>query len=263
MNFLTDKWDEHKARQQARSDARTRIMAFSTRPVDDAAVEGVRQAVRDASSLMKSADLRKTLDSAWLTQVNAFLSDDVMTVDEEQQLFSFADALGMTYSDVPRLAEAWRRVEIARVNDGRLPVVHSPTIMTKKNEIVHGEFAASLMKEVVVRQFQGGSSGFSVPVGGGIRFRTGSFKGRSVVVGTQLQQEDAGTLAVTSTRAVFAGSKKTLEMRWDKLVNLEGFADGLRFNVSNRQKASLFQVPAAELAACMISAAAAQAIATT
>jgi len=62
---------------------------------------------------------------------------------------------------------------------------------------------------------------------------------------------------VTSSRTVFVGQKKTLEFRKDKLVGLEQFTDGIRLNVSNRQTASLFTMPAGQspsIAAALISA---------
>lgn len=67
-------------------------------------------------------------------------------------------------------------------------------------------------------------------------------RGRSVVVGTDLVVDDIGVFTVTSKRALFTGSKKTLEFRRDKLVGMEQFEDGLRLNVSNRQTASTFKI---------------------
>jgi hypothetical protein len=75
----------------------------------------------------------------------------------------------------------------------------------------------------------------------GVSYRVGQVRAHSVVVGTQLQVQDTGTLAITSNRAVFIGRQKTLEFRYDRLLGMEQFRDGLRLNVSNRQAASLFR----------------------
>ena len=100
------------------------------------------------------------------------------------------------------------------------------------------------MKEVAIRQYQAGTSSVSVPLGGGIRYRVGGVRGRSVVIGSELVATDTGVLAlVTSQRTVFTGQAKTLEFRNDKLVGMEQYTDGLRLNVSNRQTASLFKLP--------------------
>ena len=42
------------------------------------------------------------------------------------------------------------------------------------------------MKEVIDREFRGGSRGVSVPIAKGVRFRTGSFRGKSVVGGSHM-----------------------------------------------------------------------------
>jgi hypothetical protein len=114
------------------------------------------------------------------------------------------------------------------------------------------------MRERDVRQFRGGSSGVSVPVGFGIRYRVGAFRGQSVVVGTELVVQDSGVLYVTSQRALFTGRAKTLEFRHDRLVGFEQYTDGLRLNVSNRQTASLLLMNHPSIAAALIQAAASQ-----
>jgi hypothetical protein len=42
------------------------------------------------------------------------------------------------------------------------------------------------MREVIDREFRGGSRGVSVPIAKGVRFRTGSFRGKSVVGGSHM-----------------------------------------------------------------------------
>jgi len=122
-----------------------------------------------------------------------------------------------------------------------LPEVASPHILAKKGEVVHYECPANLMKEVGVRQYQGGYSGFSFPIGKtGIRYRVGATKGHSVQVGTQLQVADSGLLSITNKRVVYTGSRKTVDMPYSRLINLTAYSDGIQFHLSNRVNASLF-----------------------
>jgi hypothetical protein len=100
------------------------------------------------------------------------------------------------------------------------------------------------MKEVATREFRGGGQGVSFRIAKGVRYRVGGFRGRSVVVGSELQVQDTGSLSVTSGRVVFLGQKKTIEFLYAKLVGLDVFDDGLRFQVSNRQTVSLIRVHA-------------------
>jgi hypothetical protein len=131
---------------------------------------------------------------------------------------------------------------VARINDGRLPILLEPKIVLKKNEVAHGSVNADLLKQVVKREYQGGYSGVSFRVMKGVRFHTGGVRGKSVIVGTELKTEDSGVLTLTSHRAVFAGARRTVEVQYPKLVGLEVFANGIKFNVSNRTNAVLFQV---------------------
>lgn len=175
--------------------------------------------------------------------VRAATADGVIEQSEEADLVQLERTLGIEVDSLQTTDPAlFEEFLVARINSGRYPVLDDGGMLLKRGEIAHAEFDVELMKEQAIREFQGGSSGVSVPLGGGVRYRVGAVRGRSVVVGTQLVVEDVGTLTVTSQRAVFAGSKKSLEFRYDKLVGLEAFSDGLRMNVTNRQRASLFRV---------------------
>jgi hypothetical protein len=98
------------------------------------------------------------------------------------------------------------------------------------------------MKEVVDREFRGGSQGVSIPLGHGVRYRTGAFRGKSVVVGSHLTVADTGPIVITSQRIVFLGQRKTIETPYTKLVGIDAFSDGVRIHASNRQTTPLFKV---------------------
>ena len=125
--------------------------------------------------------------------------------------------------------------------------------MAKKGEIVHLEWPATLMKEVAIREYQGGYSGFSFPVGKtGIRYKVGGSRGHSVQVGTKLDVADTGTLAITNKRAVYMGTRKTVDMPYAKLDNLTVYTDGVQFHLSNRVNAPLFTMkPGSDMVAAV------------
>jgi hypothetical protein len=113
------------------------------------------------------------------------------------------------------------------------------------------------MKEVAIRQYQGGNRGLSIPIGKtGVRYRVGGVRGRMVQVGTQLQVADSGILAITNKRAVYMGSKTRIDMPLPKLLNLNVFSDGLQFHMSNRVNPPLFQLDQSEIVAAIVNAAA-------
>lgn len=185
---------------------------------------------------------RKRLgEQAFVQYANNALADDQLSEDEEDALASLAEAVGFEQADFER-HDLYTRLQVAKLNDGRLPVVDAPNLMAKRGEIVHLETSAALMKEVAVREWRGGSSGVSFRVAKGVRYRVGSTRGRVVTVGTQLQVADTGLLAITNQRAAYLGSRKTVEMPYSKLIGMQVYSDGISFSLSNRQNAPLITV---------------------
>ena len=89
-------------------------------------------------------------------------------------------------------------------------------------------------------RYTGGSQGFSIPLGAGIRYRVGSFKG-TMIPGEEMQMDkDQGMVKLTNQRLIFAGPIATTEWAFAKL--LSSFSNPDRtdfiFGVSNRQKSS-------------------------
>ncbi|KAF2413490.1 hypothetical protein B1729_09325 [Microbacterium sp. B35-04] len=223
---------------------------------DDTALAALPSIVSEAASHYKAKEWEQRRWDTLTLGIRDVLDDDLLTAEEERQLFRLADALGVDIQGLPtRNMAVFEELVIAGLNDGRLPVVDVP-IMLKPGEVGRATFSVALMKEVAVREMRGGSHGVSIRVAKGVSYRVGQARARSVVVGTQMQVQDTGVLTITNQRAVFTGQKRTLEFRYDKLVGMEQFTDGLRLNVSNRQLASLFKFAATSspaIAAALIS----------
>lgn len=186
-------------------------------------------------------DRRKLGEQAFVQYANNALADEHLTEDEEDALGAVAEAIGFEQEDFNR-HELSARLQVAKLNDGRLPVLAASQLMPKRGEIVHIETAAALMKEVAVREWQGGSRGVSFRIAKGVRYRVGSTRGRVVTIGTQIQVADTGILAVTNQRAAFLGSRKTVDMPYTKLIAMQMYADAISFSLSNRQNAPLIRV---------------------
>ena len=201
-------------------------------------------------------------DFNWKALLNAFekaLADEIVTREEEDRLARIGSALGFDQNDFARAIDHYaEEVFIARVNDGRLPELANPPIILKRNEIAHLVTNASLMKEVLIREYKGGSRGVSFRVMKGVSYRVGSHRGTMQVVGSRLEPADTGELVVTSQRVVFTGPRRTQECRYDKLIDVNVYRDAIELHVSNRQKPSLFQVKSGPMIAAAVNAAAQQ-----
>jgi hypothetical protein len=182
-----------------------------------AKVRGGDDSAETLAELRGLADPRHRSDAhaALLAFSDGLLADDLLSSTEEERWQEVGDALGVTQADLnrPEFKGLLVHLTIARINDGRLPEVPAgqARLMAKRGEIVHLETGAALMKEVIDREFRGGSRGVSVPIAKGVRFRTGSFRGKSVVVGSHMEAADTGIISVSSKRIVFMGTRKTIE----------------------------------------------------
>jgi len=228
-------------------------VALGTVAADDVAtdVAGWR-----AAAALGPADLANLDVQIWREAVETVLADDIVTETEEDRLHSLGRLMGVDLPALSALApDLAGRLMVARINDGRLPQVAVPTILLKRGETAHLEIPAGLMKEVIGRGTRGAYSGLSFRVAKGVRFNTGGYRGQSAVLGSHLVAADQGTLTLTSTRAVFLGPLKTMELPYAKLLSVNVFSDGIQFQMSNRQSAPLFRVADGNVAAAVVNAA--------
>ncbi len=89
----------------------------------------------------------------------------------------------------------------------------------------------------------------------GVSYRVGNSRGKMVEVGRSLEAIDTGALCITSLRAVFTGERKTVEMPYSKLVDMNVYTDGIQIHSSNRQNPSMFRVSSGPMIAAATNAA--------
>jgi hypothetical protein len=245
--------DQQQAQARDAYAGLVRQAALGMVPVEHVAVDVAKWR---AAAAMNQADLANLNTRIWREALETVLADDLVTQVEEDRLSALQTVIGPESITAQGLgADLLGRFLIARINDGRLPELAVPKILLKKGERAHLEVQANLMKEVVERETRGSYSGWSFRVAKGVRFSTGGYRGRSVVVGTHLAVADQGSLTLTSMRAVFCGLRKTVELPYSKLLSVNVFNDGIQFQMSNRQSAPLFRVPDGRVAAAVVNAA--------
>lgn len=88
--------------------------------------------------------------------------------------------------------------------------------------------------------YEGGTSGVSIRIAKGVRYRVGQNRGTLVQGTEQPVAIDTGSFTVTNRRAVFQGSKDTREWDFRKLIGIthDPVLPWTSLQVSNRQKVS-------------------------
>jgi hypothetical protein len=208
----------------------------------------------EAGAAFTPAELAQVRNEAFLTYADRVLADDVLSAAEEDEFLSISPLFGIT-SLQSQFPDVLSRMLVARCNDGRLSAIEDPVLLPKRSETVHLETNASLMKERAIREYRGGSSGVSFRIMKGVSYRVGASRGKMVQTGTEIVVEDTGTLSVTSQRAVFMGARSTVEIPYTKLAGLNLFADGIRFNISNRKTAPLLKLESPDVVAAVMNTA--------
>ena len=251
--------DEKRRLEEARQAARKKYAELMNKVVADGPSPELVIALKDTASLTghTSSELQAEAMARFRLFVEQALQDNSLSEDEDERMLALVPAFGLSWEQIAKSdGDLSDRLIVASANAGRLPTAANTRLIAKPGETVHHEFAASLMKEVAVREWRAGSAGISIPLGHSrTRLRFGSVRGRSVVIGTEMQAADEGVLSITSQRAVFTGARKTVEMQYKKLASVDAFSDGIRIHVTNRQNASLFKVRNGEVVAAILSAA--------
>ena len=168
------------------------------------------------------------------------LADDILTREEDTRITSLAGLARVTVPDVlrvePRLAP---HVVTARVNDGRLPIVQSPTIRLRRREICFFEAPAGLMSDadgaaVVTNR--------GVPTVKGGHVDYGRLVGTLFLMNPDLRPWDDGTLVITDQRVFFEGHHLSIQIPHRRLIGFTLFKDGLQVRIADRRTEPIFRV---------------------
>jgi hypothetical protein len=175
---------------------------------------------------------------AQLRQLVARLPDGsgLITADGFKEFINFVSQHDIDLNAVP---DVRREVRLGLAQGG-LFLETQTSLMLRKDEVPVLDVGVNLLKEVTDRQFRGGSQGVSIPIGLGVRYRVGEFRGHTVTTGHHWETADEGQLTVTNQRIVFRGARKTLEFPFPKLATLNAYSDAVALGVTSRQATSTF-----------------------
>jgi hypothetical protein len=253
---------EARTRAEAEAEAAEASAQYREALIAVVSTGGTAESVNRVRTLERAmvaggSDPSKDKATYYRSYLDHALADEVLTEDEERVVDQIGNALYADAEDAQlEILRDYRvRLFIAMANDGRLPSLPASGMLLKKGETLHLVASAALMKEVVHKEYRSGSRGYSFRIAKGVSYRVGASRGQMVEVGRSLEVADSGTLSMTSHRAVFTGERKTVEMPYAKLLDMNVYTDGVQFHLSGRQNPSMFRVESGEMVAAIVNTA--------
>lgn len=180
--------------------------------------------------------------------------EEVMAETDLQFLADLSQKFDIQHSSTPELKDAFLRVGmrefIQEWEKGIPPTQQCHGLVLQKGEVCHWEELAGLRIRKTQREYVGRSSSVSIPLGHGVRYRVGGFKGHPI---DHTVHEDAGNgiLHITNQRVCFNGIH-TVAIAFKKMVSVNGFEGGFILQTSNEKKPGIFLVRHPELTTQML-----------
>ena len=211
--------------------------------------------VKNKDITEQQIELLKRQDKKWLIGVyskvyEAFEADEELDESEINALKKIQDAFNLSNDEVnfdDRVRPYMYVYSIKK--EGTLPTVNlqiegSSPVVFKKSEMVH--FAdRAVLKEVksVSLGYSGGSHGISLPLGGGVRYRVGAYRGH-VMKEDRLLETSRGVLIISNQRLFLQPSPghKPLSIPLNKILSYECFEDGIEVYKEGREKGYFFSI---------------------
>jgi len=180
---------------------------------------------------LKPSDLNGVRAQAYSAMLRAVKSDGVINAAEEAQLDKLETFLRIPPAEIASEKRELRRLRtLAEIQSGNPPIINTPNVILQKGEVAYWAEPATLLEERVVgRRYEGGSQGVSFRIMKGVTYRVGAHRG-NIVIDRAVVPVSSGELIVTSKRVVFRGDRKSINLRLDKLLEVQLYSDGFRFS---------------------------------
>jgi hypothetical protein len=141
------------------------------------------------------------------------------------------------------MTEAHRLLTLKGIQNGIIPSYPVENLVLQKGEKAFWSEPAIFSEERVIgRKYVGGSRGVSVRLMKGVSYRVGSMQGHSVSQ-TDIVQVSTGDFVITNQRAIFRGITQSFATKWDKVLDINLYRDGIRYSEASRSKARIITFP--------------------
>ena len=213
------------------------------------------------TSLLTPEESLQLRDRAFNHVLAKYIGDRRLNPQEQSSLQHLAVELGISINarqesqQLISYHSTLHGLETAALED--LPTLNGQSgVILQRGEQDYFAHSANLLEMRVVRsRVVGRSSGVSFRLMKGVTYRVGQSRG-SISSESDWTPVSNGTFVITNQRLVFRGDTKSINTPHSKLLDIETYADAIRFSVTNRQKPvtiRFFSPQSSELAALIIS----------
>ena len=239
--------------------AKPAIEKISNQALSDHVVEGrEREKIYELAEILEVS--RETVDNILKKQALGIfkdyhqkaVSDRRLTPNEEAELGSILTNLGLSTSDLStRDQEQLTYYKLLwEVENGILPEMDSPIIL-QKNEVCHLAIPAERLENKVVTVGRTtSSSGVSIKLAKGVRYRVGASRSRPIK--QEVTHRYPGTLCITNRRVVFQAPAKGFTTPLRSIISLESYSNGVE--LQKGATTYLFQFRHAEIVPMILTA---------
>lgn len=189
----------------------------------------------EANRISKS-EIRLSLIEGWRAALQTALDSAGLSEEEDRRLVEYAKRFALGQDDLStnrgydhfvqgrilrRIINGQFPSDITIKLDGRLPVV-----LQKSERLIWRFGGAEYHKEVVRREWEGGSTGYSMRVAKGLYIRQSYFKGRPIER-REMALQDRGVVVVTDKNLYFSGPSVNFRLPYKRIVAVRPYADGV------------------------------------
>lgn len=191
---------------------------------------------------LSEKDIKGIKIDAYAAALTATKLDGKITKSEEEELEKIQNYLKLDDREISKRKEELTRLRLlSEIQEGNIPTLTSTNVITQKDEKVYWIEPSSLLEERAVnRRYAGGSQGVSFKIMKGVSYRIGGHKGH-YVADKENVKVSSGKLIITNKRLIFSGDNKSFSTRIDKIIDINLFANGLKFSEINKNKPRLIE----------------------
>lgn len=201
---------------------------------------------------IKDYERNKIIIEVWTGQTTLYLSDNILSIEEEKKLDDFQQLtnefdIDWNYnynSHTIMKAVIIREIVAGNIDKAvnRVSIVNNPIVLEKNDVPIWVFQYIPLLQEKTKKEYVGGSSGVSVRVMKGVYYRTSAFKGYPIET-PYLSEIDSGVLLLGLNNLYYSGSNKAFKIPYKKIISFQPYEDGVKiFKEPSTSKPMIFKV---------------------